>query len=50
MQKVCVLWGRITVLVPWGHPHCATDTAQAVLDDALPGAGRRSGNESRRGS
>jgi len=30
--------GVLTVLVPWGHQHYATGTAQAVLDYAPPGA------------
>lgn len=30
--------GVLTVLVPWGHQHYATGTAQAVLDYARPGA------------
>lgn len=30
--------GVLTVLVPWGHQHYATGTAQAVLDYAAPGA------------
>lgn len=30
--------GVLTVLVPWGRQHYATGTAQAVLDNAEPGA------------
>lgn len=30
--------GVLTVLVPWGTQHYSTGTAQAVLDDAEPGA------------
>ena len=30
--------GVLTVLVPWGHDHYSTGTAQAVLDHAKPGA------------
>ncbi len=30
--------GVLTVLVPWGHQHYSTGTAQAVLNHAQPGA------------
>ncbi len=30
--------GVLTILVPWGHQHYSTGTAQAVLDQARPGA------------
>ncbi len=37
-QAVAGCDGVLTVLVPWGHQHYSTGTAQAVLDHAQPGA------------
>ncbi len=37
-QAVAGCDGVLTVLVPWGHQHYATGTAQAVLDCAQPSA------------
>ncbi len=37
-QAVAGCDGVLTVLVPWGHQHYSSGTAQAVLDYAPPGA------------